>query len=327
MLSEADIVRDAALTGFRKEILEKVYHLLEMLELLCRHPFLKSRVVLKGGTALNLFIHEVPRLSVDIDLNYIGATDRKTMLAERPKVEQAIQGVCKRLRVTVKRMPDDHAGGKWRMSYVGTGGRTGALELDLNFMHRTPLWAHQLVDSRRVGSKVSTNIPVLDFHDLASGKLAALFSRNASRDLFDAREMLRRDDLDWDKLRLGFVVYGGMARRDWREVSLDDVAADIQEVDRMLVPMLRDGVTPKRKEIQSWTNRLVAECREQLAPLLPLSIEEIAFLSALNDRGEVKPELLTADDALKQRISAHPGLLWKALNVKKHFGTTNQGDS
>jgi hypothetical protein len=37
-------------------------------------------MVLKGGTALNLFVLDVPRLSVDIDLNYIGAADRETML-------------------------------------------------------------------------------------------------------------------------------------------------------------------------------------------------------------------------------------------------------
>jgi len=44
----------------------------------------------KDGTALNLFHFDVPRLSVDIDLNYVGAIDRDTMLAEKPKAEQAV---------------------------------------------------------------------------------------------------------------------------------------------------------------------------------------------------------------------------------------------
>ena len=43
------------------------------------HPFLKERLVLKGGTALNLFFFDLPRLSVDIDLNYIGQLDRQDM--------------------------------------------------------------------------------------------------------------------------------------------------------------------------------------------------------------------------------------------------------
>lgn len=92
MLTEADLNRVAAGTGFQLEPLEKVIRLLALLDALRSHPFLKPRVVLKGGTALNLFVLDVPRISVDIDLTYIGAADRETMLAERPKVEQAGPG-------------------------------------------------------------------------------------------------------------------------------------------------------------------------------------------------------------------------------------------
>lgn len=55
------------------------------------HPFLKDRLVLKGGTALNLFFFDLPRFSVDIDLNYIGKIDRQEMLLERPEVEKALK--------------------------------------------------------------------------------------------------------------------------------------------------------------------------------------------------------------------------------------------
>ena len=102
----------------------------ELLESLSRHPFLKRRIVLKGGTALNLFVFDVPRLSVDIDLNYIGAADRETMKAERPKLEQAIHAVCGRLDLEVRRAPREHAGGKWRLRYTGVNERQGNLELD-----------------------------------------------------------------------------------------------------------------------------------------------------------------------------------------------------
>jgi hypothetical protein len=47
--------------------------------LLCefhRHPFLNRRLVLKGGTAINLFYLDLARLSVDIDLNYVGQIER-----------------------------------------------------------------------------------------------------------------------------------------------------------------------------------------------------------------------------------------------------------
>jgi len=69
MLTEAELRREAARSGFRPEVLEKVLHLLELLDALRSHPFLAPRLALKGGTALNLFLFDAPRLSVDIDVN------------------------------------------------------------------------------------------------------------------------------------------------------------------------------------------------------------------------------------------------------------------
>lgn len=64
--------------------------LVRLLNLMAAHPFLGPRVALKGGTALNLFVFELPRLSVDVDVNYIGAADRETMMAERTKLDAAL---------------------------------------------------------------------------------------------------------------------------------------------------------------------------------------------------------------------------------------------
>ena len=68
-LAPAQLERTAAETGFQAEPLEKVLQLLELLEGLRSHPFLADRLVLKGGTAINLFVLDLARLSVDVDLN------------------------------------------------------------------------------------------------------------------------------------------------------------------------------------------------------------------------------------------------------------------
>lgn len=119
-------------------MLGKVGLLLQLLDAVRSHPFLKDKLVLKGGTALNLFIFDVPRLSIDIDLNYVGAVEREVMLAERPKVEEALQAVFSREGFTVRRMPAEHAGGKWQLRYPSAGGQGGNLEVDVNFMFRIP---------------------------------------------------------------------------------------------------------------------------------------------------------------------------------------------
>ena len=117
-LSLTDLQRLAGTAGFRAETLEKVLLLLDLLDAIRAHPFAGPRVVLKGGTALNLFALEIPRLSVDIDLNFIGAVDRATMEKERPPVDRDLQAACELTGVTVKRIPTEHAGGKWRLSFV-----------------------------------------------------------------------------------------------------------------------------------------------------------------------------------------------------------------
>ena len=58
----------------------------------------------------------------------------------RPRIEQAVQAVFSREGFAVRRTPDEHAGGKWRLSYPSYTGQSGSLEVDLNFMFRQPLW-------------------------------------------------------------------------------------------------------------------------------------------------------------------------------------------
>ena len=314
------MAREVAATGFGAQPLEKVFRLMALLDALNSHPFLKTRIALKGGTALNLFYFDVPRLSLDIDLNYVGAADRETMLRERPMLEQAVQAVCSREGLTVRRMPSEHAGGKWRLTYVASTGGSGNLELDVNFMLRTPLWAPRVAECHPVGSFKAAPVTVLDPHELAAGKLAALLARSANRDVFDAHRLLVAPDLDHARLRLGFVVYGGINRKDWRTVSPEDVRGDPADAWRDLVPMLRSDVAPVRGEVAAWFDKLVAECRERLAIVLPLRAHELEFLERLNGAGDIAPKVLSDDAGMQAIIRDHPGLKWKALNVRKRLG-------
>jgi len=320
IFSPSEILPVVEATGFKADVIEKVLHLLNLLNKLNSHPFLKGKFALKGGSALNLFVLNIPRLSVDIDLNYIGAIELERMLADRPKVEKAVQAVFSREGFIVKKKPEAHAGGKWRLSYQSFEGLSGNIEVDLNFMFRVPLWPVMTLNSHPVGSYGARGIQVLDIHELAAGKLCALLARQQGRDLFDSHQLLNHEDLEQKRLRLAFVVYGAMNRKDWRTVSLQavDIAAD--DLSHRLLPLLRVSSAGADESPALYGKRLVKECRDRLSAVLPFTDSETEFLNLLLDRGEIVPSLLTSDKDLQERISRHPLLEWKALNVRQYKG-------
>jgi predicted nucleotidyltransferase component of viral defense system len=321
IFSPSEILPVVETTGFKADTIEKVFQLLNLLNKLNSHPFLKGKFALKGGSALNLFVFNIPRLSVDIDLNYIGAIEREKMLEDRPKAEKAVEVVFSREGFNVKRKPVEHAGGKWRLSYQGFEGRSSNLEVDLNFMFRIPLWPVKTLNSHPVGPHEVKGIQVLDIHELAAGKLCALLARRQARDLFDSHQLLSHKELDPKRLRPAFVAYGAMNRKDWRTVSLEDVSFEADELSLQLIPLLRVKSAEEDQLTASYSGqRLVKECREQLSVVLPFTDSEKEFLNLLLDKGKIAPSLLTSDKDMQDRISRHPLLEWKALNVREYKG-------
>ena len=74
----------AAATDFRPEALEKVHKILKRLD---ENELSHAQWVLKGGTALNLFYYDVPRLSVDIDINFVGVASVEELQQAREVFE------------------------------------------------------------------------------------------------------------------------------------------------------------------------------------------------------------------------------------------------
>lgn len=126
------------------------------------------------------------------------------------------------------------------------------------------------------------------------------------------------DNLDPQRLRIGFVVFGAMNRKDWRTVSACDVDFDPMELARQLMPTLRVNTMQTQSKSDEYGLDLVRDCREGLSAVLPLTDSERRFLDLLLDRGEINPSLLTADESLQRRIQSQPLLEWKALNVRRH---------
>ena len=97
-------------TGYAIGPLEEVVRLGEIAADIARHPFLGRALALKGGTAINLLLDSPRRLSVDLDFNYIGHLERDKMLADRPKVEEALVQIASRKAYRTQRSAEAFAG-------------------------------------------------------------------------------------------------------------------------------------------------------------------------------------------------------------------------
>lgn len=111
-----------------------------------------------------------------------------------------------------------------------------------------------------------------------------------------------------------------MSRRDWRNVTVQDVDFQEKELKAQLLLLLRRGFLETAGDVRAWAVRIVEECREKISLLLDFTDAERAFLNLLLDHGEIRSSLLTQDEELAQRIKQHPLLQWKALNVCRYKG-------
>lgn len=310
----ASLERMAAETGFDVGTLEKVVRLGEFLADVHRHPLLSRVLVLKGGTPLNLGFGPPVRLSVDLDFNYVGALEREAMLAERPKVERALETIASAQNYGLQKSADAHAGRKLYLGYRNATGGADRIEVDVNYLHR--LAVLECVTGRmwQPGGRAPVEATVLAPEELVAGKLCGLFSRRLPRDLFDASRIPDILGPRWleGPARGLFVALAGTLERPYYERAAERLRdASRGNLDVELAPMLRrdKGIDVGELRMQAW---------KVIEPLTAPTSAEHEFTRRLQE-GELLPEILFPDDArTADRIRLHPALLWKAENARAH---------
>ena len=323
MITSRTVLETAAETGFRSEVVEKVLRLRGILNRLDGHPSSRGMWVLKGGTALNLIYLDVPRLSVDIDVNFVGAEDVEGMRRARPDFERGLTACCEREGCSVRRTPSEHAGGKFRLRFASVLGGSQNLEVDVSYVARVPLLGVERRPTRfPPGSELE--VPTLTLEELAAGKFTALLQRSAARDAFDAASLLEiaPDLLARPGFRMAFVCSVAASRHDCRSLEVPAAPLDGRAIVRELEPMLRrtaEGGVPDCDELMEWIDGKLQPAREAL---LVWSQDERRFLDRLLDEGEIEPERLHPDPTVQERVRMQPMLRWKAQNVREHRGRT-----
>ena len=139
--------RKAKELGFVRDTFEKVCRLVEVLRVMEADAVLSPCLALKGGTAINLTIFDLPRLSVDIDLDYSKNVSRDEMLAEREEITSRIKKYMTAAGYTLGgRSKSYHALDSFVFEYQNAAGMRDNLKIEINYMIR----CHVLPVERRV---------------------------------------------------------------------------------------------------------------------------------------------------------------------------------
>ena len=309
--------------GFRQEILEKTWRLMSLLDAISNDGILSPQYALKGGTALNLFYFNVPRLSVDIDLNYIGSPDLAVMKEDKAMLEIKLNQLYQSQGMTLDRAATAHAGGKYELLYPSAlnQGR-GTIEVDLNYMFRVPLFPVQRIQSQLVGGRKTQAVQVVSFEEAAAGKLSALMDRNAARDLFDTYHILFETQFDRANLKTAFLAYYVMENRSDDQIPLHKIQVNAQDIKNKLQPVMRKTeVMGTDQKCIEWAKMAATKVRNELEELLQLNTNEQQFLTDHKNGRTLNFGLITEDAALVEKLESHPLIQW----VQQKRATASKG--
>ncbi len=267
---------------------EKVLRLKDVLKLIFEDKVLSKQLVLKGGTAINLLWFDLPRLSVDIDLNYIGALEKKEMEVGRSTIVQPrLESILKSLKYKVETKLD-YANNVYELRYINSNNGNSVIKLDINYLHRVPVFKLIEKTPKIIGREDDFSVITLSIEELYAGKLKALFDRGTSRDLFDVYMLVKdyKDKFDEGRLKKCFIFLGTIGISGFDKVDLEKITKINQtSFKNILKSMLRNS-----------NNITLDEMRDFIKPFLEKMItfnkSEKHFINSFINKKELLPEVL-----------------------------------
>ena len=296
-LDRLTLGRMAKELGFVRDTLEKVCRLADVLKFMESDELLSEAIALKGGTAINLTIFDLPRLSVDIDLDYCRSIDREKMLADRDIITDKISKYMNANGYTLSpKSKNYHALDSFVYEYVNCGGVKDNIKIEINYMLR----CHVLPVARREvklpwNEEKLTVLSVAPLEIFAS-KTVALLTRTAPRDLYDMYNMVKYglfDESEEAMIRKCAMFYSAIgAECPPERFELDNVGnVSKQQIKRDLDPVLRKG---ERFDLEIAQKKV----REYLTSVLVSTEEEEMFWKAFRE-GRYCPELILVSQRAK----------------------------
>lgn len=220
---------------------EQVQLLMQILPLVAE----ENVFALKGGTAINLFVRDMPRLSVDIDLAFLPAGEREGDLVQcNAALARIATSIRQRLNVDAQQQSNRED----ELRVVVRNARS-QVKIEVSPVLRGTLHPPQVLDvAEAVEEEFGfASVPVVSLPDLYGGKICAALDRQHPRDWFDVMQLLDAGDFSRDVF-LGFVVYLLGHPRPLNEVLRPRWKALESQYQQEFVGMLREELPLERLE-------------------------------------------------------------------------------
>jgi predicted nucleotidyltransferase component of viral defense system len=272
------------------------------------HVAAEAGFALKGGTAINLFVRDMPRLSVDIYLTYLPVEEpRETALN---KISEALRRIAVALKGVMPGVKIQESQGQElsRITKLVVATAQARIKIEPNEVIRGSVFPsedRELTQRAENMFERSVTASVLSIPDLYGGKICAALDRQHPRDLFDVKVLLEQEGIT-DEIRKAFVVYLASHGRPMSEL-LDPTRKEQRQVyESEFAGMTIDEVSYED----------LVEARENLIKTLKkeLTNDERAFLISLKE-GQPKWSLMGIEG-----IENLPAVQWKLKNIQRMSG-------
>ena len=312
--TKKDLDKVAVETGFIRDNLEKVFRLCEILQYLNKDQLFVEYLALKGGTAINLTVFDMPRLSVDIDLDFTKECNRDEMLEIRTTINDNLlnfmfaQGYA--LSPNTK---NPHSLDSWAFYYQNSVGNRDSIRIEINYSMRNHIFP---VEKRKINVEflnIGYEVNTLTILELFGSKIKALIERTAARDLYDVQNMLKYNVVQADKqalLRKIIVFYLVIGAKEKVELPFD-----FESINSLQYNQIRANLIPVLKKSEHFDFELAkTTVKGYLSKLMTLTDNEELFIENFNV-GIYQPDLLFDDEDIIERIKEHPMAVWKTKRV------------
>ncbi|MBI9095100.1 MAG: nucleotidyl transferase AbiEii/AbiGii toxin family protein [Sphaerochaeta sp.] len=301
--------------NFIRDTLEKVFRLTEILSYINENPIMKNCLALKGGTAINLTVFDLPRLSVDIDLDYCATENRIEMLAMRQTISEDLDlYIMSEGYILGPQTRKKHSLDSFVLLYQNLGGVRDNIKIEINYSLRSHIFNPELRKIKSSVSALEQYVLSLNSVEIFAAKINALLSRSAARDLYDTYNMITTNLFNQEQLQMlrkCTVFYTAVSQEQILETY------DLSRIDTITFRKIQTDLLPViQKSLYVDTDHMRRIVKEFLVKLLQLTDNEKKFLSLFKSK-IFKPELVFDDPEIITNISSHPMVAWKMMNHDK----------